>query len=253
MAIAWRVTNATGQSGPTGRHKFYWMIGILIQLAVSWLLLWLVDKKNLTILGLKPTTGRLLNFTFGFTTSATVFVIYCLTITFLTNNNWTINDDFFVRDFLSSTWWTIKSVIFEELIFRGALLYLLIQKTNERTACSISAIAFGIYHWFSFGVLGDPIQMTYIFISTGVWGLMFAFAFSKTKSLYLPLGLHMGWNLFNIVVFSQGPLGHQFLVNSNNGQLLTGLPSVGLQLLQLLGLPIIVYIYLKKYRQADKK
>jgi len=228
------------------------MIGILIQLAVSWLLLWLVDKKDLTILGLKP-TDRLRNFIFGFIVSATVFVIYCLTTTFLTDNNWTINNDFSVRDFLSSTWWTINSVIFEELIFRGALLYLLIQKTNERTGCLISAIAFGVYHWFSFGVLGNPVQMTYVFVTTGIWGLMFAFAFSKTKSLYLPTGLHLGWNLFNIVVFSQGPLGNQFLINSNDGQLLAGLSSIGLQLFQLLGLPIIVYIYLKKYRQTDNK
>jgi membrane protease YdiL (CAAX protease family) len=229
------------------------MIGILIQLAVSWLLLWLVGKKDLTILGLKPTTDRLLNFTFGFIISSTVFTIYCLTTTSLTDNAWTINHDFSVRDFLSSTWWTLNSVIFEELIFRGALLYILIQKTKERTACFLSAIAFGIYHWFSFGVFGNPLQMTYVFVSTGTWGLMLAFAFSKTKSLYLPTGLHLGWNLFNIVVFSQGPLGHQFLINGNNGQLLTGLPSIGLQLFQLFGLPMIVYIYLKRYRQTTRQ
>jgi len=229
------------------------MIGILVQIAVSWLLLWLFDKKDLTILGLKPTTKRLLIFSFGFIISATIFTTYCLTIAFLTDNNWKINNDFSIRDFLSSTGWTINSVIFEELIFRGALLHILIQKTNERIACFVSAIAFGIYHWFSFGALGNPIQMTYVFVSTGIWGLMFAFAFSRTKSLYLPAGLHLGWNLFNIVIFSQGPLGHQLLVNSHNGEHLTGLPSIGLQLFQILGLPVIVYIYLKKYRLTDKK
>jgi hypothetical protein len=228
------------------------MIGILIQLAVSWLLLWLADKKDLTALGLKPTTERLLNFTFGFILSATVFSIYCLVTTFLTGNSWTINNEFSVSDFLSSTWWTTNSVIFEELIFRGALLYILIQKTNEWKACLISAIAFGIYHWFSFGILGDPVQMIYVFISTGIAGLMFAFAFSKTKSLYLPTGLHLGWNLFNIVVFSQGPLGQQYLISSNNGQFLTGLSSIALQLFQVVGLPLLVYIYLKKYRQTVK-
>jgi membrane protease YdiL (CAAX protease family) len=229
------------------------MIGILIQLTVSWILLWLVDNKDLTILGLKPTTDRLFNFAYGFIISATIFTFYCLTTTFLTDNIWTINNDFSVKDFLSSTWWTINTVVFEELIFRGALLYILIQKTNEKTACFVSGIAFGIYHWFSFGVFGNPLEMTYVFVSTGIWGLMFAFAFSRTKSLYLPTGLHLGWNLFNIVIFSRGPLGHQFLINSNNGELLTSVPSIGLQLVQIFGLPIIVYIYLKKYIQLDKK
>ncbi|HNT21535.1 MAG TPA: type II CAAX endopeptidase family protein [Saprospiraceae bacterium] len=229
------------------------MIGILIQLAVSWILLWLMDKKDLTVLGLKPTTDRLRKFSFGFIISAAWFTVYCQTTTFLTNNHWTINQDFSLKEFLSSTWWTFKSVIYEELIFRGAILFLLIQKTNIKAGCIISSVAFGVYHWFSFGVLGNPVQMTYIFLWTGIWGLMFAFAFAKTRSLYLPTGLHLGWNLLNIVVFSQGPLGNQFLIHSNNGQGLTVFPSVGLQIFQLLGLPIMVYLYLKNYRQSDHK
>lgn len=222
------------------------MIGILVQLAVSWILLWLIYKKDLNALGFKPTTNRVLNFTFGFVVSAIVCIVYFLSILILTDNDWTINQNFTLTNFFSSTWWTIKSVIFEELIFRGALLYILLQRSGERTACLVSAIAFAIYHWFTFGVLGNPVQMSYVFLLTGIWGLMFALAFSRTKSLYLPTGLHLGWNLFNIVIFSQGPLGQQFLINSNSGQVLNGIQSIGLQLFQIIGLPILVYIYLKR-------
>lgn len=227
------------------------MIGILIQLAISWLLLWLLNKKDLTVLGLKPTTERVKIFSFGFILSAICFTIYCLTTTYLTNNSWTINSNFSLKQFLSSTWWTVNSVISEELIFRGALLYILIRKTGLNIACFISAIAFGVYHWFSFGVLGNPIQMTHVFFSTGIWGLMFAYSFAKTKSLYLPTALHLGWNLFNIVIFSQGPLGHQLLINGNNGQLVSGLPSLALYLFQLFSLPVIVYVYLRKFGSTE--
>ncbi|MGC4022663.1 MAG: type II CAAX endopeptidase family protein [Cyclobacteriaceae bacterium] len=227
------------------------MIGILILLAGSWLLLWFIGKNDLLILGLKPTKDRALHFTIGFATAAVVFSIHCLGISYLTENNWSINESFSLRGFFYSTWWTLKSVLFEELIFRGALLYILIQKTNERIGCFASAIAFGIYHWFSFGVIGNPILMIYVFISTGIWGLMFAFAFTKTKSLYLPIGLHLGWNLFNIVIFSQGPLGQQFLISSNNGKILTGLISIVPQLFQMFALPLFVYLYLKKYRRTE--
>lgn len=229
------------------------MIGLIIQLGISWLLLWIFHKKDLTALGLKPSKDRLSDFAFGFVISSIVFAAYALSTTFLTGNHWKINHNFSVSEFLSSTWWTTNSVLFEELIFRGALLYILIQKTNEWAACLVSAIAFGIYHWFSFGVLGDPIQMAYVFISTGLWGLMFAFAFSRTKSLYLPAGLHLGWNFFSSVIVSQGQLGEQFLVSSNNGELLSGLRSIILQLLQILLLPAITYVYLKWYRQRDTK
>jgi hypothetical protein len=150
---------------------------------------------------------------------------------------------------MTSSLWTGKSVLFEELIFRGALLYILIQKIGIKTACLISSIAFGIYHWFSYEVLGNPIQMIYLLFSTGLLGFMFALSFAKTKSLYLPIGLHLGWNLFNIVVFSQGPLGRQLLINDNNGQRLSGLPSIALLLFQIFSIPIIVYVYLRRYEK----
>lgn len=226
------------------------MIGILIQLAISWLLLWFFDKNNLSALGFKPTKDRLLNFIFGFLTAATCFTVYCLATSYLTNNNWTIHDDFTTKDFLTSSWWTVNSVLFEELIFRGAVLYILIQKIGVNRACLISSMAFGIYHWFSFGILGNTIQMVYVFFSTGLWGFMYAQSFAKTKSLYLPAGLHFGWNLISTVVFSQGPLGRQFLINDNNGQVLNGLPSIALLSFQIFALPAIVYVYLRRYERA---
>ena len=38
------------------------MIGILVQLAVSWLIVWLFEKGNLNCLGLLPTKRRLTDF-----------------------------------------------------------------------------------------------------------------------------------------------------------------------------------------------
>ncbi len=227
------------------------MIGLLVQLAISWLLLWLFERRDLSVLGFKPTTGRLLNFLLGFLIAAACLTGYSLTTTALSNNHWSLNGDFTIRQFGTSSWWTLKSVLFEELIFRGAILYVLIQKAGIRTACLISAVAFGVYHWFSYGALGNPVQMGYVFISTGLWGFMYALAFAKTKSLYLPTGLHLGWNLLHIVVFSQGPLGPQLLVNDNSGEKLTGLPSTALLLFQVFALPVIVYSYLTRYRKEE--
>jgi membrane protease YdiL (CAAX protease family) len=207
--------------------------------------LWFVEKKHLSVLGFVPTSSRLLHLVGGFVVAATFCGLYSLSVVWLTNNTWSVNPNFAVNQWASSTWWTFKSVMFEELIFRGAIFYLLIRKTNVKIACWISSAAFGLYHWFSFGVFGNLVPMVYVFISTGLWGLMYSWSFAKTNSLYLPVGLHFGWNFFNIVVFSHGPLGKQFLVSSNNGHTLEGLPSLAMTIFQVFALPLVVFLFLR--------
>ncbi|MFP7657140.1 CPBP family glutamic-type intramembrane protease [Chryseobacterium proteolyticum] len=85
---------------------------------------------------------------------------------------------------------------------------------------------------------------------TGIFGLMLAFAFAKTKSLYLPFGLHLGWNIFNIVIFSNGPLRQQVLIKANENKP-EGLISLFIFLFQIFALPILVYWYLRYLKKQD--
>jgi uncharacterized protein len=225
------------------------MLGILVQLSISWFLLWFIEKKHLSVLGLAPSKSRAIDFLFGFMSAALCCVVYYLALSALSNNRWALNPNFTATDFLGSTWWNIKSVLFEEFIFRGALLYILIQRIGIYKACIASSIAFGIYHWFSQGVFGNPGAMTYWFFSTAFWGLMYAMAFAKTKSLYMPIAMHLGWNLFVNTVFSQSSLGHQLFINSNNGQQVGILLTIPLFLFNVFALPLCVYWYLKTTRK----
>lgn len=221
------------------------MLGIVVELIVSWLLLRYIEGKDLLALGIAPTKERFGNLVFGIVASTATCAIYYLVVGYAADGNWTINKEFSLQPFLYGSWWTLKSVLFEELIFRGALLYILIRKLGLKAGCIISALCFGIYHWFSFNVIGDTFQMIMILVLTGVAGLMFAFAFGITKSLYLPIGLHFGWNFVSAVIFSNGPLGRQLLVLEGAGQA-SETSSIGLTIFQLLALPLIVTWYLRK-------
>lgn len=223
------------------------MIGILVELIISGLLLWLISKKTLAVLGFMPTKNRVLNLLIGLLFSGLICSLYQLATTIFANNSWTRNQKFIVQTFWASSWWVFKSVLFEELIFRGALLYIAIRKIGAIKACILSAVCFGIYHWFSYNAFGSLMQMTFIFIITAIAGLMFAFAFAKTISLYLPIGLHFGWNLVNIVMFSNGPLGQQIFIRENQNQP-QGILSLVLFLFQIFALPLMVYLYLKKFK-----
>jgi membrane protease YdiL (CAAX protease family) len=104
------------------------MVGIIVQLALSWLIIWLFNKGNLKILGFFPTKRRLLDFGIFFFITA----ICCASDFFLrmyfAEQQWKLNPDISASLIFTGLWWNIKSVLFEELIFRGVLLYILIKK-----------------------------------------------------------------------------------------------------------------------------
>jgi membrane protease YdiL (CAAX protease family) len=151
-------------------------------------------------------------------------------------------------------WWTFKAALFEELIFRGALHYLLIKKTGINRACIISAIAFGIYHWFSYQMFGrGMIPMIYVFLLTGAAGWMFAYAFARTRSIYAPLGLHFGWIVISIVVFSEGPLGNSLFVIEGEAVELGGWEQLLFFLWQTVIIPVSITWYLIKRYSLNPK
>lgn len=185
------------------------MLGIIVQLAISWLIIWLFEKGNLSFLGFYPTKKRLIGFAVFFIVTA----VCCSSDFFMrmifAQQRWELSPKLSFNTILTGTWWNIKSVLFEELIFRGVLFYILIKKLGHTRAIIISATAFGMYHWFSQGSLGNPVQMLITFIITGTMGLVYAYGYSKTFSLYIPIAIHLGWNVTSSVIFSQGNIGNQ--------------------------------------------
>jgi membrane protease YdiL (CAAX protease family) len=188
------------------------MVGILVQLAISWLLAWLFVKKGLGVLGLYPTRKRLVQFVLFFTITALCCASGFIIKMVFAHQAWIINPALNSKLVLEGAWWNIKSVLFEELIFRGVILYILIRKIGSTKAIIISAIAFGIYHWFSMNAFGNITQMTFLFFATGIMGLLLAFAYAKTLSLYIPIAIHLGWNFTQNFIFSSGPTGNGFFI-----------------------------------------
>jgi len=189
------------------------MIGLLVAILISWLLLQWVGDKPLTVLGVLPNRQRLKELLVGMVFMAIIAVINFTWQAHFKQISYQINPDYRLLDFLGGSFWIVQAVLFEEFVFRGVLLYLLIKRIGVVNACLFSSAVFGIYHWFSYEVFGSRlVLMIYVFLITGCGGWMFAFAFAKTKSLFAPVGLHLGWNLVTAIVFSSGPIGEQWLV-----------------------------------------
>jgi len=88
----------------------------------------------------------------------------------------------------------------------------------------------------------------YVLLSTGLFGLMLAMAFSRTGSLALPVGLHLGWNLVTNLLFSNGPLGAGLLLAANGTARLKAFGTAGTLLKDLLPLVLVAGVcwYLRR-------
>lgn len=228
------------------------MIGIVVLLAISWFLLFIIEKRNIQALGFLPAARRGKQFLIGFIITGILCVLVQYFEAYLKSSVWILNEKITGVIILKSFLWDLKSVLTEELIFRGALLYILIQKIGERKAILISAIAFGIYHWFSMGVLGNILPMILVFLGTGLMGVALAWAFAKTKSILLPFGLHLGWNFIYNTIFSKGPLG-EMVLTSQGGKELTDWTSLLNFVTGLVIVPILIIIYVRCFVKDESK
>jgi membrane protease YdiL (CAAX protease family) len=83
----------------------------------------------------------------------------------------------------------------EELLSRGYHLQTLVSGTNMFWGVVISSSVFGLAH------LGNP-NATWV-SAAGIFlaGLFFAYSYLRTGQLWLAIGLHIGWNFFEGVIF----------------------------------------------------
>ncbi len=76
----------------------------------------------------------------------------------------------------------------EEMIFRGYAFQLLIQKMGPFATVLPVAVLFGLAH------SGNPYATTLGIVNTILWGILLGYAFLRSHDLWLPIGLHYGWN-----------------------------------------------------------
>lgn len=196
------------------------MIGIVVILGVSWLLLHFIQEKNLLAFGFLPTKRFGMHFMYGL---LSIFLIRLIILGFEAKFkaiDFTLNPDIHINLLVNSFCYHFKSALTEELIYRGALLIILIDRIGSKKAIWITAIIFGVYHWFSYDMFGGSlIPMIYIFLITGTAGLVWAYCYVKTESIALALGFHLGANFFLSLYLPNQPYGELLYSIKANAEL----------------------------------
>jgi hypothetical protein len=184
------------------------MLQLIALLAISWLLIWLFEKRGLSVLGLWPTGRRVQYLLILLLVSAAAAASAVLLQMYIAGETYTISPSLTAQSVLIEIWYQFRTVLTEELLFRGVLLYILIKITGPKKSIFIAAVLFGIIHWTNAGVWGNPTQMFLVFAFTFLMGWLLAFAYARTFSLLIPFAIHFGWNLVQNYVFPGNTTGN---------------------------------------------
>lgn len=192
--------------------KILRMIQLIGLITISWLIVWLFNKQNLSVLGLMPTKKILKLCFYLFTVTAFCCATAFFFKMYFAKEQYAINSRLATPLIFSEIWNNIRGVLTEELLCRGVVLYILIKKLGSKWAIIISSILFGLLHWLNSGVLGNAIQMSIVFLFTFCMGLLLAFSYAKTFSILVPFAIHLGWNLTQNFIFPDKPAGNHLFI-----------------------------------------
>ncbi len=96
----------------------------------------------------------------------------------------------------------------EEMLFHGYAFQLLIRSMGAFATILPAAVLFGLAH------LGNENVNWMGVANTMLWGVLLGYAYLRTRALWLPIGLHYGWNLalplfgVNLSGFTMGITGY---------------------------------------------
>lgn len=177
------------------------MLQIIGLLVISWLLVWLFSKKNLSVLGGKLTKERLFYFIILFIVSSLISATTFLLKMYFAKEEYALNQSLTTEVFFTEIGKQIRTVLTEELMCRGVLLYILIKKIGQTKALFFSSLFFAALHGLNSEIWRNGTQMILVFIFTFAMGLLLAYSYARTYSLLMPFAIHLGWNLTQNFIF----------------------------------------------------
>jgi len=115
--------------------------------------------------------------------------------------------------------------VYEELVFRGYAFQRAVRGMGETLALLLFCLFFVVAHWNNPGMVGGT--RLWACLNIALASLLLGLAYLKTKSLALPMGIHLGWNwtqgaLLGFGVSGAGQDGYWTPVFGDLPQWLTG-------------------------------
>lgn len=89
------------------------------------------------------------------------------------------------------------AAVTEEVLFRGVLFRVIEERVGTWISLVVTSVLFGLMHMSN----PNATLLGFVILTVGAGGLLTA-AYVATRSLWLPIGVHFGWNLAGSAIFS---------------------------------------------------
>lgn len=169
-----------------------------------------LDRRSFTSLGLQGNKHALNDLLFGFAlTGLMIGLIYLVEWLF----GWLEVESYaWQMESIANMVFSILTILLlfalvswqEELLSRGYWLQNLSDGLNKSLGVLLSSAIFALAHVF------NPNLSWQAFLGLFLSGLFLAYGYLRTKQLWLPIGLHIGWNFFEGPVFGFPVSGQYF-------------------------------------------
>jgi membrane protease YdiL (CAAX protease family) len=171
----------------------------------TWLARRFLDKKDFLSLGLTSPRMAVQDLSFGFVLSgvmaAAVFGAM-VALGHIDNVEITVSGAAALSLLALPLFVTALVGFWEELVFRGYLLQNMAEGMGMKTAVVVSCILYGAVHAFN---PGAGVLSTLIIV---LFGYLRIYGYLASGLLWLPMGMHIGWNFFQASVFGYAASGH---------------------------------------------
>lgn len=199
---------------PAAGTLWFLLLGLAATLAV-FITTKYISKASLASLGISFDKLALTDLLMGIGISALIMI--CMYFLLLGSGyiafdgfSWWTDDEHTLNVLTSASLWSMLAVLFqftvvawwEELAFRGIILQNISAGLNIKWGVILSTLGFALIH------AGNPNATILSTVLIMIITLKLVYAYLKSGQLWLPIGLHLGWNFFQASVFGFASSGH---------------------------------------------
>ena len=179
------------------KNLAYLPLGVLIGAGAFLIATWILfkkDNKSLKDIGLNFKSKSLIFLPLGILIGAGIFLIAKFLRTIYLGENFNMSTVINYKNITYAFYTILPTVAVEEFLFRGYLFKKTIEISSVIKANIIFSILFMLIHVLDANVLNSPGKIILLVITIPVGHLFFATALLKSKTLFFPIGIHLGNN-----------------------------------------------------------